>query len=169
MAASIGAVSPLLPLELEQMIFEVAAVSRPRSIPQLMLVAWRVKSWVEPLLYRTIIVDTQPDNPGRPDPETLPFPIPCQTLLSVIDSNRSQCFRNSARNLFLAYDNAADEASILAACRGIENLWLAAQSRCIVVEMQSDRPLKRLHGALQVIFGSPKSTAIDFTPPSLGL
>ncbi|KAJ6482777.1 hypothetical protein C8R45DRAFT_307587 [Mycena sanguinolenta] len=54
--ASVDTVSPLLPPELEQTIFEVIALSWPRSIPRLMLVAWRVKSWVEPLLYRTIIV-----------------------------------------------------------------------------------------------------------------
>jgi hypothetical protein len=33
------------PLELEQRIFELAALSRPVCIPNLIRVAWRVKNW----------------------------------------------------------------------------------------------------------------------------
>ncbi|KAJ7622098.1 hypothetical protein FB45DRAFT_121814 [Roridomyces roridus] len=44
-------IPPSLPPELERDLFELAAYTRPRSIPKLMLVAWRVKAWVEPLLY----------------------------------------------------------------------------------------------------------------------
>ncbi|KAJ7830725.1 hypothetical protein B0H14DRAFT_2593136 [Mycena olivaceomarginata] len=40
---------------LERTIFKVAALARPTTIPILMLVAGRVKYWVEPLLYRIII------------------------------------------------------------------------------------------------------------------
>ncbi|KAJ6482768.1 hypothetical protein C8R45DRAFT_1150392 [Mycena sanguinolenta] len=173
---SVDAVSPALPPDLERTIFEVTAVSWPRSIPRLMLVAWRVKSWrvhipleVEPLLYRTIFVGSQSQLDSlcdKLDSETLPFPIPRQNLLSLTRSNQSPCFRKSVRNLFLAHDDVAEVAFILAACCGIENLWLGTQTRCIVVEMQFDRPLKRLHGSLEVIFGSPKSKAIDFTHPS---
>ncbi|KAJ7495503.1 hypothetical protein FB451DRAFT_1387524 [Mycena latifolia] len=46
----------ILPLELERQIFELTAVSRPVSIPNLLRVAWRVKHWVEPLLYRTLVI-----------------------------------------------------------------------------------------------------------------
>lgn len=34
-----------IPHEVERIIFEIAALSRPVSIPNLMLVAWRVKEW----------------------------------------------------------------------------------------------------------------------------
>jgi hypothetical protein len=37
--------SPILPPELERGIFEICAISRPVSIPNLMLVAQRVKEW----------------------------------------------------------------------------------------------------------------------------
>ncbi|KAJ6518246.1 hypothetical protein C8R47DRAFT_9392 [Mycena vitilis] len=47
---------PRLPLELERHIFELAALSRPVSIPTMMRVAWRVKTWIEPLLYRTLLI-----------------------------------------------------------------------------------------------------------------
>ncbi|KAJ7651360.1 hypothetical protein FB45DRAFT_890352 [Roridomyces roridus] len=47
---------PRLPLELEQAIFELVALSRPVFIPNLLLVASRVKQWAEPFLYRTLII-----------------------------------------------------------------------------------------------------------------
>ncbi|KAJ7863290.1 hypothetical protein B0H14DRAFT_3444159 [Mycena olivaceomarginata] len=43
-----------LPVELEREIFETAALSDPRSILTLILVAHRVKVWIEPLLYRVV-------------------------------------------------------------------------------------------------------------------
>ncbi|KAJ7075698.1 hypothetical protein C8R43DRAFT_1054098 [Mycena crocata] len=46
-----------LPLELERHIFETCARSQPICIPKLMLVAWRVKEWVEPLMYGTITLN----------------------------------------------------------------------------------------------------------------
>ncbi|KAF7377254.1 hypothetical protein MSAN_00145700 [Mycena sanguinolenta] len=159
-------VSPVLPPELEQIIFEATALSWPRSILQLMLVAWRVKSWVELLLYRTIIVGSRLDNLcDKPDSETRPFPIPYQNLLSLIQSNYSPCFRSSVRNLYLAHTDPAEEASILAACRGIENIWLAARSSCTVLEIRFDRPVKRLHATLEVIFGKSQPCPIDFAHP----
>ncbi|KAJ7258280.1 hypothetical protein C8J57DRAFT_1516178 [Mycena rebaudengoi] len=40
--------------ELEQVILELCAADRSASIPRLMLVAQRVKEWVEAALYRVI-------------------------------------------------------------------------------------------------------------------
>ncbi|KAJ7629850.1 hypothetical protein B0H17DRAFT_1091096 [Mycena rosella] len=48
--------TPALPPELERQIFEICALFRPVSIPKLMLVAWRVKQWIEPILYRTVVI-----------------------------------------------------------------------------------------------------------------
>ncbi|KAJ6502872.1 hypothetical protein C8R47DRAFT_1210922 [Mycena vitilis] len=49
---------PYFPLDLEQEIFETAAVRDPTMIPPLLRVCRRVHSWVEPLLYRVLeIVD----------------------------------------------------------------------------------------------------------------
>ncbi|KAJ7027172.1 hypothetical protein C8F04DRAFT_94227 [Mycena alexandri] len=49
---------PQLPFDLERTIFELAASSFLGSIPILLLVAWRVNKWVEPILYRLLIVDS---------------------------------------------------------------------------------------------------------------
>ncbi|KAJ7266172.1 hypothetical protein C8J57DRAFT_1469958 [Mycena rebaudengoi] len=42
-----------LPVELERLVFELAAETRP-TIPHLILVAQRVRAWLEPLLYRVL-------------------------------------------------------------------------------------------------------------------
>jgi hypothetical protein len=42
----IPAESPVLPTDLERVIFEITALSHPRSIPNLLLVAWRVHKWL---------------------------------------------------------------------------------------------------------------------------
>ncbi|KAJ7137502.1 hypothetical protein C8R43DRAFT_1132103 [Mycena crocata] len=51
---------PLLPPELEQKILEISALSDSAVIPQLILVAHRVRIWIEPLLYRIISLDPCP-------------------------------------------------------------------------------------------------------------
>ncbi|KAJ6516533.1 hypothetical protein C8R47DRAFT_1063238 [Mycena vitilis] len=48
-----------LPAELERYVFEQVALSRTVAIPRLLRVAQRVKIWIEPLLYRTIVVNTR--------------------------------------------------------------------------------------------------------------
>ncbi|KAF7304550.1 hypothetical protein HMN09_00857700 [Mycena chlorophos] len=50
--------SPLLPPELERVVFELAAENDARTTRSLMLVATRVRIWIEPLMYRLIYLDT---------------------------------------------------------------------------------------------------------------
>ncbi|KAJ7762942.1 hypothetical protein B0H16DRAFT_1687996 [Mycena metata] len=49
-------IAPRLPSDLERLIFEIVALSNPTHIPSLVRVAWRAKHWVEPMLYRILIV-----------------------------------------------------------------------------------------------------------------
>ncbi|KAF7325774.1 hypothetical protein MKEN_00427900 [Mycena kentingensis (nom. inval.)] len=49
-----------LPIELERLIFELAASQWPSQIPRLLLVAQRVRRWLEPRLYHTLITDASP-------------------------------------------------------------------------------------------------------------
>ncbi|KAJ7879703.1 hypothetical protein B0H13DRAFT_1571256, partial [Mycena leptocephala] len=60
---------PLLPPELERIIFELAAFVNPASMPSLLLVAPRVKIWIEPLLYETLIIT--PNNASHHTPRGL--------------------------------------------------------------------------------------------------
>ncbi|KAJ7259208.1 hypothetical protein C8J57DRAFT_1515284 [Mycena rebaudengoi] len=48
---------PSFPLELERDIFEIAATHwHPKTMPTLLVVARRVRQWIEPLLYRTLVM-----------------------------------------------------------------------------------------------------------------
>ncbi|KAJ6476343.1 hypothetical protein C8R45DRAFT_1102600 [Mycena sanguinolenta] len=51
------ALEPVFPLELEREIFEIAALSDSNTLPSLLRVARRVLEWIEPLLYRVIVLD----------------------------------------------------------------------------------------------------------------
>jgi hypothetical protein len=124
---------PRFPPELESSIFQTAALSRPTTILNLMLVARRVKYWyvrsglskssnvtisrVEPFLYRVVLCS----NLAR-------FgltPVFTVSILKEIIADKSQEFLHKAvRNLFLDYsvDRSAAE-SFLAACSGIRNLF----------------------------------------------
>ncbi|KAJ6496227.1 hypothetical protein C8R45DRAFT_985341 [Mycena sanguinolenta] len=46
----------VFPADLERIIFEIAAYSCPTEIPTYMLTAWRVKVWLEPVLYRVVYI-----------------------------------------------------------------------------------------------------------------
>ncbi|KAJ6482764.1 hypothetical protein C8R45DRAFT_1215451 [Mycena sanguinolenta] len=145
--AALDAVSPALPSDVEREIFEIAALFWPRSIPSLMLVAWHVKSWVEPLLYKTAMVSS-----------TIKFPLPYGTLLSRIRSEQSTLLRHSVRNLFLSYRPVDDLPIVLHAFPVVENLWMASLTTNTILD--TNLSLKRLHTDLDVIFGS---SVIDFT------
>ncbi|KAF7310317.1 Peptidylprolyl isomerase [Mycena indigotica] len=58
-------IEPRLPIDLERHIFMLAAAADPLSTYTLMQVAWRVKEWVEPVLYRSVIIDA-PDCSSPP-------------------------------------------------------------------------------------------------------
>ncbi|KAK7058110.1 hypothetical protein R3P38DRAFT_2497663 [Favolaschia claudopus] len=52
-------VEPFLPLDLEREIFETAAVQDKTMIPILLRVCHRVNNWVEPMLYRVLIIENE--------------------------------------------------------------------------------------------------------------
>ncbi|KAJ7123380.1 hypothetical protein C8R44DRAFT_875586 [Mycena epipterygia] len=111
---------PVLPPELEFQIFEICACSRPVLIPKLMLVAWRVKEWVEPLLYRTIALTHSRPIEGYPTFTT-------DIVLSAIRTKGGDFFRDSVRNLFLFSIPEYAMKKILSVCIRVENLWAVAE------------------------------------------
>ncbi|KAJ6556345.1 hypothetical protein B0H19DRAFT_1262415 [Mycena capillaripes] len=107
-----------LPAELERVIFKIAALSRPVTIPKLMLVAWRVKEWVGPLLYRVVMVaDRGTDMGGFPT-------CTVDLLLRVIADRSPEFFHNATKHLFLEIDNASQADTILSACSGVTHLLM---------------------------------------------
>ncbi|KAJ6553828.1 hypothetical protein DFH09DRAFT_1318838 [Mycena vulgaris] len=106
---------PQFPLDLERYIFELSALSRPVSVPNLVRVAWRVKQWVEPLLYRTLFF-------GRFNPiDGLPF-CNAQICARIASAKSASFLRDSVRNIFLVDISQEDMDTIISTCPAVENL-----------------------------------------------
>ncbi|KAJ6476751.1 hypothetical protein C8R47DRAFT_1141330 [Mycena vitilis] len=95
-----------------------------------MLVAWRVYAWVEPLLYRVVIVDDR----DKSSPGTHPLAIKSSILLSLIDTKPSSFFKDNVRHLLLfSHGMAAKaEADVLAACSNVEDLWWSSRAHASI-------------------------------------
>ncbi|KAJ7088102.1 hypothetical protein C8R44DRAFT_892901 [Mycena epipterygia] len=91
------------------------ALLGPAGIPKLMLVAWRIKEWVEPLLYRIIAL-------GRGQLPMLPA-ITSKFLLSAINQ-RPSFFHGTVRHLMVAGVKTTTFESILSVCTSVDNLWV---------------------------------------------
>ncbi|KAJ7339782.1 hypothetical protein DFH08DRAFT_246882 [Mycena albidolilacea] len=113
---------PKLPPELECTIFEIAALARPKMIPSLILVAHRVKHWVEPLLYRVIMV--VPPNEAL-EFDTLQFPLfTFEILFKVIATKPLEFLQNAVRYLYIDGPvESAELQSICTACKHVVSLF----------------------------------------------
>ncbi|KAJ6489992.1 hypothetical protein C8R45DRAFT_1096958 [Mycena sanguinolenta] len=116
MSNQIDLIDTRLPPELEHKIFEIAALARPKSIPALMLVARRVKCWVEPLLYRIVFLRA-PHQHAPPK-----FSLPTFSVDAL--ERTSHEFFGHVRNLFISA--ATEETAVkswLLACPNTTNLY----------------------------------------------
>ncbi|KAJ7463366.1 hypothetical protein FB451DRAFT_1266216 [Mycena latifolia] len=139
---------PSLPLELERKIFELSALSRPVSIPKLLRVAWRVKHWVEPLLYQTLIIDAKPID-GLPA-------CSMETFKRIVRTKSASFLRHCVRNLMLPMSKVPDHEIqlILSTCSGVHNLF------AILLGIRENKPtsmatmsLRHLHCNLEDLAG----------------
>ncbi|KAJ7438560.1 hypothetical protein B0H11DRAFT_1633415, partial [Mycena galericulata] len=153
---------PILPVELEKEIFEIAAYSRPLCIPKLMLVAWRVKIWVEPLLYCIVVL--------LGDLELLcldamgGYPYEDDVDFSRIRSTPASVFKNSVRHVCLHQVSYQVAAFILSASSSLEDLWIILDAaNASLLPIIGPLPLKRLYCRLEDLF--TPNTQIDFTHP----
>ncbi|KAJ6544519.1 hypothetical protein B0H19DRAFT_1267780 [Mycena capillaripes] len=116
---------PRLPPELECMIFEMAARARTSGIPNLILVARRVKHWVEPLLYRVLFLPMH----WAADPEEMhDVPaIPVEILMNAIADKPPSFFSSAVTHILVDYDRERLPEStvntIIAACPQVTNLF----------------------------------------------
>ncbi|KAJ7213754.1 hypothetical protein C8J57DRAFT_1096694 [Mycena rebaudengoi] len=138
---------PAFPPELEREIFEVAAIELPESIPQLVRVARRVCVWIEPFLYRTLIV-----TPHRKlDPDA---------LCLAIEKHPAK-FAKYLRN-FLTWEHYSENAwslRILPLCSGIRNLTLVFPVSVMTPALEAMQ-LRRWSGVLfNLVEGSPVDPA----------
>ncbi|KAJ7724636.1 hypothetical protein B0H16DRAFT_1242621, partial [Mycena metata] len=150
---------PRLPPELERAIFEISALSHLPGIPTLMRVAWRVKEWVEPLMYRVVMVS------GASPRKMLGFPIFREYILPLVVENKpSEFFQDNVKHLFLesAPDQAATEA-LLTACSHIISLVLLMRDPSPYMSLlASMRCLQRLSVEVEALF---PGRDIDFIHP----
>ncbi|KAJ6464694.1 hypothetical protein DFH09DRAFT_1226285 [Mycena vulgaris] len=138
MASDIPSPPLTFPAELEREIFEIAARSRPLSIPTLMLVAWRVKLW--------FVLTASPGLTNH--------------LIQLIHS-RPALLRESVQHLYLYWIPKDDAQVILSACPVVENLWIGGGMQLEdLIRTIEDLPLKHLYCHMDSIFGS--HSKIDF-------
>ncbi|KAJ7620438.1 hypothetical protein FB45DRAFT_1094607 [Roridomyces roridus] len=144
---SAAATDPLLPPDLERVIFELAAYLTPLSMPNLMLVAWRVKEWIEPLLYRVAVAGTEN---GWVDQSTRHYP---QASISRLLSTSVSPIHHFVRRLCLVKPTSADTFSLLSKCPNIENIWASSVALELkqLLKIQPGR-LKHLHCSLRILF-----------------
>ncbi|KAJ7162817.1 hypothetical protein C8R46DRAFT_1101598 [Mycena filopes] len=149
-------VTAVLPAELEREIFEIAASRGRSSIPRLLLVARRVKIWLEPLLYRVILVN------GRNR----------FSVRSVLDSNKpSEFFQKAVRHLgFSGTDGDTpsltpqDVRRMLELCPGVTDFAsVGAYTDSLLLPLFANMQLQRLSLFLPQLFDH---STVDLTHPA---
>ncbi|KAF7360293.1 hypothetical protein MVEN_00758700 [Mycena venus] len=123
-----------------------------------MLVAWRIKLWVEPMLYRTVVLSI----PGRPNALDGHPVFYSDVVLEAIRS-KSSCLKDSVRHLFFVWMPMEDGTKLLSACRSIQDLWINYTSADLegLFPLIENLPLKRLYCNLSALFGPQRQ--INFT------
>ncbi|KAJ7909979.1 hypothetical protein B0H13DRAFT_618153 [Mycena leptocephala] len=150
-----------LPPELERTIFEIVALLEPTNIPTLMRIAWRVKHWVEPLLYRVIFLSSIVIHNMHG------FPVaPLDIWLEAISKKSASFVESSVSHIFLDSDSAdGTELSVLDVILAprVKNLFCfdASAPRYLPV-LDRLQCLSRLTIDVGPLFAPD---AIDFTAP----
>ncbi|KAJ7692597.1 hypothetical protein B0H17DRAFT_1061330 [Mycena rosella] len=135
----------ILPLELERHIFELAALSRPVSIPTLLRVAWRIKHWLERMLYMTLVVGVKDPLDGVPS---------CSVeIFKRIARTKPVFLHDFVRNLMVERIPPEDMRFILSMCRAVENLHILPNASLGPAEhpVISTMPLRHLYCHLRTL------------------
>ncbi|KAJ7606677.1 hypothetical protein FB45DRAFT_949646 [Roridomyces roridus] len=138
--------APVLPPELERMIFELAAWWHPETIHSLILVARRVCIWVEPCLYRVSICRTGPER---------------DSLLRMVESKQPAYLATHVHHLALSCALGSDQVSrILSICTGVRDLalWTGYTYPELLADLQQLKQLRRLSVNLRELCKTPMGT-----------
>ncbi|KAF7365935.1 hypothetical protein MVEN_00468800 [Mycena venus] len=152
---------PKLPPELERIVFEFTALLHPTAIPRLMLIAWRVKYWVEPLFYRVVVVSFFR---AQLRPKVVGLPTWTADVFLEQIEKRKPSFFHVVRHLFLGYAPTTVPIStvdtILGACPRVTNLFAHGQSAS-VTSLSGLKFLRHLTITADVLF----QPVIPFSAP----
>ncbi|KAJ6587288.1 hypothetical protein B0H10DRAFT_814968 [Mycena sp. CBHHK59/15] len=150
-----GPLDPLLPPEIEREIFECAALSHPKSIPALLLIAQRVKIWIEPRLFRIISVDAL----------NSPHGISKKAFLERLESRPASFWRDHVRHLSLGRVQVSHEEAvrIFSACSGVSSIAqfyggfgpTSLPSMAVMPLVRLSTHLGNLFGTENIDFGHP--------------
>ncbi|KAJ7143894.1 hypothetical protein C8R44DRAFT_141366 [Mycena epipterygia] len=130
---------PSLPLELERVIFELAAWNYPETITIIILVARRVCIWIEPLLYHVVISSGSPER-----------------LLQMMQSKPPEFLREHVHHLALSSKLfRSDVERILSTCTNIHDLalWTGDTYPGLLSKISHPTALRRLSVNLFGLFG----------------
>ncbi|KAJ7182376.1 hypothetical protein C8R43DRAFT_967028 [Mycena crocata] len=128
------------PLELEREIFETTARLRRAIIPTLLVVAHRVFVWIEPFLYRTLVLQLS-------SPRFLELKLALQSKRAA----KPTFLRDSVRNLLYRIPNDSTTLhDILVLCTGIQTLALYSYPDLptLIVDLSGVSDLRRLSAML---------------------
>ncbi|KAF8645119.1 hypothetical protein AX16_007948 [Volvariella volvacea WC 439] len=136
---------PILPPELEELIFKLAAWGDRAHAPRLLLVAHRVHYWVEPIVYDTIVCSSHCEwHPLCPQPPVARYAGHVRHLLLVDLDIDDHCWEH------------------LSACRRVEDLAIWAELTPKTISWISGLPLKRLSVHIEDLF---RDGTLDFRHP----
>ncbi|KAJ6498385.1 hypothetical protein C8R47DRAFT_1212084 [Mycena vitilis] len=134
---------PFLPTELERAIFETTAMLHPLMIPALLRVARRVLIWIEPLLYRTVILKEATDSARAFFSSTKP----------------AEFFHSTVRRLAVrpsVHFTAAEARQLLGLCKGaVDLIWCITLPYHPLLEILPQMRVQRLGADLRNLFGGP--------------
>ncbi|KAJ7065446.1 hypothetical protein C8F01DRAFT_1125631 [Mycena amicta] len=126
-----------LPPELERIIFELAATELPKSILTLSLVACRVKEWLDPILFRTLVITSNAPHRARDD-----F-LSCRIdVFQAIARQKPSLLKNTVRNVIFVYLSRQEQEIVFTACPSLENICI--DSNLEGWDLQSGTALARL-------------------------
>jgi hypothetical protein len=142
---------PYLPHDIEREIFETTARLHWRSASDLMLVARRVKVWIEPIVYEVVKLNPQ-EKSGH--------------FIRTMDIKPSNFFARRVKNVCIPYNIPVQQAiRILSVCTSVDNLacWIRAWNQPeLFSTMKTLRP-RHLSVHLQSLLGECGKP--DFSDP----
>ncbi|KAJ6458376.1 hypothetical protein C8R47DRAFT_1227014 [Mycena vitilis] len=157
-------ITPALPHDVERLILEWVALTRLGNIPSLMLVAHRVRAWVEPLLYRELVIDDHvsqdPEygefHSGCSDERYFYFPTLSQPRIMDLIAHKGPSFFHGAVRTVRLHNPIihTNVTTLFTAMSGITNLILDFNAEPEYLPVMAEMSqLRRLKTALKPLFG----------------
>ncbi|KAJ7733068.1 hypothetical protein DFH07DRAFT_141322 [Mycena maculata] len=139
-----------LPIELERVIFELAAWWYPETTQTLILVAKRVCIWIEPLLYQVVLSNGNPDR-----------------LLQMMQAKSPEFLRKHVHHLaFSSVIPRSEITRVLSTCTNIYDLalWTGDTYPGLLGDMGNLTHLRQLSVNLYALFGGHEE--FNIPPPA---